>query len=185
MMLYIHGFNSSSGSSKAQQLLAWLKAQGREKEFACPDLPHRPVEAIALLEEVIASSATPTRLIGSSLGGFYATVLAARHPLVKAALINPAVHPQLLLRDALGPNRNYYTEVTYDFTQSHLDELAGFDLPKPGHPENLLLLVETGDEVLDYRDAVNYYRECHQMIFRSGDHGFTRFVDLLPFIDRF
>ncbi len=185
MILYIHGFNSSSGSSKAQQLLAWLKAQGREKEFACPDLPHQPCKAVALLEGILASSPTPVRLIGSSLGGFYATVLAARHPSVKAALVNPAVHPQLLLKDALGPNRNYYTEEAYDFTQSHLDDLASFDLSQPGHPENLLLLVETGDEVLDYRDAVNYYRECHQMIFQGGDHGFTRFVDLLPFIDRF
>ena len=185
MILYIHGFNSSSGSSKAQQLLAWLKAQGREEDFACPDLPHRPVQAIALLERVMANSATPVRLIGSSLGGFYATVLAARHVLVKAALVNPAVHPQLLLRDALGSNRNYYTEQTYDFTQSHLDELAGFDLPQPGHPENLLLLAETGDNVLDYRDAMNYYRECHQMIFQGGDHGFTRFAELLPFIVAF
>ncbi len=185
MIVYVHGFNSSSGSSKALQLRTWLKAQDREHEFACPDLPHRPVQAIATLEELMAGSTAPVRLIGSSLGGFYATVLAARHPLVKAALINPAVHPQLLLRDALGPNRNYYTEEVYEFSQSHLDELAGFDLPRPAHPENLLLLVETGDSVLDYRDAVNYYRECHQMIFHGGDHGFTRFVDLMPIIDVF
>lgn len=185
MILYIHGLNSSSGSSKAQQLWGWLRSQGREKDFACPDLPHRPVQAITLLEETMASSPTPVRLIGSSLGGFYATVLAARHPSLKAALINPAVHPQLLLREALGPNRNYYTEESYDFTQAHLDELAGLDLPQPGYPENLLLLVETGDSVLDYRDAVNYYRNCHQMIFQGGDHGFTRFAELLPFIDAF
>ncbi|HYP67690.1 MAG TPA: YqiA/YcfP family alpha/beta fold hydrolase [Thiobacillaceae bacterium] len=185
MILYIHGFNSSSGSSKAQQLRAWLTAQGRENEFACPDLPHQPSRAVALLEAILASSPDPVRLIGSSLGGFYATVLVARHPSVKAALINPAVHPQLLLRDALGPNKNYYTEETYDFTQSHLDALASFDLPQPRHAENLLLLLETGDSVLDYRDAVNYYRNCHQIIFQGGDHGFTRFVDLLSCIDRF
>jgi predicted esterase YcpF (UPF0227 family) len=185
MILYIHGFNSSSGSSKAHQLRDWLKAQGRENEFACPDLPHQPSKALALLEGILASSPTPVRLIGSSLGGFYATVLAARRSSVKAALVNPAVHPQFLLRDALGPNRNYYTEETYDFTQGYLDELAGLDLSQPGHPENLLLLVETGDDVLDYRDAVNYYRECHQMIFQGGDHGFTRFAGLLPFIDVF
>jgi predicted esterase YcpF (UPF0227 family) len=185
MILYIHGFNSSSGSSKARQLLAWLSVQGRGNEFVCPDLPHQPAKAVALLEEILAGSRDPVRLIGSSLGGFYAMVLAARHSSVKAALLNPAVHPQLLLRDALGPNRNYYTEETYDFTESHLDELGSLDLPAPAHSANLLLLVETGDSVLDYRDAVNYYRECHQMIFQGGDHGFTRFADVLPFIDRF
>jgi uncharacterized protein len=185
MILYVHGFNSSSGSSKAQQLLAWLKSLGRENDFSCPDLPHRPYTAIALLDELITESTTPVRLIGSSLGGFYATVLAARHPGTKAALINPAVHPQLLLREAIGPNSNYYTGETYEFTQSHLDELAALDLPAPQNPENLLLLVETQDTVLDYRDAVNYYRNCHQIILQGGDHGFTRFVDLLSFIDTF
>lgn len=185
MILYIHGFNSSSGSTKAQQLHAWLKGKGRENEFACPDLPHRPAEAIVLLEEMILKSPTPVRLIGSSLGGFYATALAARHDGIKAALVNPAVHPQLLLRQAVGPNKNYYTNETYDFTQSHLNELAALDLPAPLHPENLLLLVETGDEALDYRDAVNYYRNTHRIILQGGDHGFTRFADLLPFIDIF
>lgn len=185
MILYIHGFNSSSGSGKAQQLLAWLKAQGRESEFACPDLPHRPGAALALLEDVIVQSPTPVRLIGSSLGGFYATVLAARHAELKAALINPAVHPHLLLRQAVGLNKNYYTDETYEFTRTHLDELAELDLPTPLHPENLLLMVETGDSVLDSQDAVHYYRNCHQIVLCGGDHGFTRFADLLPFIDCF
>jgi predicted esterase YcpF (UPF0227 family) len=185
MIVYIHGFNSSSGSSKAQQLLAWLKSRGRENEFACPNLPHRPSQAVDLLEDMIARSPAPIRLIGSSLGGFYATVLASHHADIKAALINPAVHPQLLLRQAVGPNQNYYTNETYDFTRAHLDELAALDLPSPLHPQNLLLLVETQDSILDYRDAVNFYKNCHQIVLQGGDHGFTRFVELLPFIDIF
>jgi hypothetical protein len=63
--------------------------------------------------------------------------------------------------------------------------MAALDLPIPQYPENLLLLVETQDTVLDYRDAVNYYRNCHQIILQGGDHGFTRFVELLPFIEIF
>jgi predicted esterase YcpF (UPF0227 family) len=185
MILYIHGFNSSSGSNKARQLHTWLESQGRGDEFACPDLPHQPVEAINLLEGLIVQSTTRVKLIGSSLGGFYATALANRHANIRAALVNPAVHPQLLLHPALGSNTNYYTNATYDFTQSHLDQLAKLDQAAPQHPENLLLLVESGDEVLDYRDAVCHYRDCHQIILRGGDHGFTRFVELLPFIDRF
>jgi uncharacterized protein len=185
MILYIHGFNSSSGSTKAQQLRAWLQSQGRESEFTCPDLPASPNKAIDLLEEHVAGAPTSVRLVGSSLGGFYATVLAARHPEIKAALINPAVHPHLLLRQAVGPNKNYHTGATFDFTQAHLDALASLDQPIAPRSEHLLVLVETGDDVLDYRDAVHYYRGCHQIILQGGDHGFTRFVDLLPFIDTF
>ena len=97
MMLYIHGFNSSPLSSKAQQLREWLVAQGREAEWVAPALPHDPAQAIALLSHVIETAPTPPKLIGSSLGGFYATYLVSRYQL-KAVLLNPAVHPSLLLR---------------------------------------------------------------------------------------
>jgi predicted esterase YcpF (UPF0227 family) len=184
MLLYIHGFNSTAGSSKAQELKKWLSAQGREDEWICPDLPHQPAAAIAELSRIIEAAQTPVKLIGSSLGGFYASVLAARYGL-RAVLINPAVHPQLLLRAALGPQKNWHTGDEYNFSQSHLNALAAMDEPTPAQPSNLLLLVETGDEVLDYQDAVAYYRDCHLIVLQGGDHGFTRFVDLLPFIDRF
>jgi predicted esterase YcpF (UPF0227 family) len=184
MLLYIHGFNSTSGSGKAQELKKWLGAQGRDNEWVCPDLPHQPAAAIAELSRVIESAQAPVKLIGSSLGGFYATVLAARYG-VRAVLINPAVHPHLLLRDALGPQKNWHTGEEYEFTQSHLNALAAMDEPVPAQPTNLLLLVETGDEVLDYRDAVAYYRNSHQIVLQGGNHGFSRFADLLAFIDLF
>jgi uncharacterized protein len=184
MILYIHGFNSTSQSGKAQELKKWLTAQGRGSEWACPDLPHQPAAAMAELSRLIETAKSPVKLIGSSLGGFYATVLAARHSL-RAVLVNPAVHPHLLLREALGPQKNWHTGEAYEFTQSHLNALAAMDGPAPVQPTNLLLMVETGDEVLDYRDAVAYYRDCHQIILQGGDHGFSRFADLLPFIDRF
>lgn len=184
MLLYIHGFNSTSGSSKAQQLKRWLEAQGRDSEWVCPDLPHQPAAAIAELSRLIETAKTPVKLIGSSLGGFYASVLAARYGL-RAVLVNPAVHPQLLLRTALGAQKNWHTGEEYDFSPSHLNALAAMDEAAPAQPTNLLLLVETGDEVLDYRDAVAYYRDGHQIVLQGGDHGFTRFVDLLPFIDVF
>jgi hypothetical protein len=111
-------------------------------------------------------------------------VLAARYGL-RAVLINPAVHPHLLLRDALGSQKNWHSGEEYEFTQSHLNALAAMDEPAPAQPTNILLMVENGDEVLDYRDAVAYYRDCHQIILQGGDHGFSRFADLLPFIDVF
>ncbi|MCU0809734.1 MAG: esterase [Thiobacillaceae bacterium] len=182
MILYIHGFNSSSLSGKAQQLKAWLDQRGRHAEYACPDLPHRPLEAIARLEDLIAGQpADSVKLIGSSLGGFYATWLAEKWG-VKAALINPAVHANLLLRDAIGPQKNYSSGEEYDFTPQHLAELDTLDLPRPNRPGHFLLLVETGDAVLDYRAAVDYYRGCEQIVHEGGDHGYTRFLDDLPTI---
>jgi predicted esterase YcpF (UPF0227 family) len=181
MILYIHGFNSSSHSTKTQQLRAWLAERGRAAEWGCPDLPHQPAAAMAALSRLIEQADGPVRLVGSSLGGFYATVLAARYDL-RAALINPAVHPQLLLRDALGEQKNHYTGEVYTFSPSHLNALAALDEPGPARPENLLVLLETGDEVLDWRQARDYYRDSHQIILRGGDHSFTRFTALLPFI---
>ena len=186
MFLYIHGFNSSSQAGKAQELKRWLEARHRGHEWIAPDLPHRPAQAIALLSELIERAETPPKLIGSSLGGFYATHLVAQYKL-KAALINPAVHPGLLLRPVVGTiQKNWHDESqTYTFTQHHLDELIALDQLSPQHPQNLLLMLENGDKTLDWRDATGYYRDAHQLVFQGGNHGFTRFRDVIDLIDRF
>jgi predicted esterase YcpF (UPF0227 family) len=113
-------------------------------------------------------------LIGSSLGGYYATVLAERHGL-RAALLNPAVRPYELLAAHLGPQQNLHTGERYAFTREHLDELAALEV-EVIHPERYLLIVTTGDEVLDYRSAVERYRGCRQIVVPGGDHGFTDFA---------
>jgi hypothetical protein len=185
MILYIHGFNSSSTSSKAQAVKHWLAARGRGHEWLCPDLPHRPAEAIAVLTGLVESAPTPPKVVGSSLGGFYATYLTSIFGL-KAALINPAVHPALLLRPLLGSvQKNWYSDNTYTFSQAHLDELDALNQLTPAYPEKLLLMLENGDKTLDWRDAASYYRNAHQLIFQGGNHGFTRFGDVLELIDRF
>ena len=182
MILYIHGFNSSSRSSKAQQLKAWLAERGREGEYRCPDLAHRPAQAIVQLEALLAEhKEEDVKLIGSSLGGFYATYLVERHGL-KAALVNPAVHANVLLKAALGPQQNYSSGEEYFFTAEHLRELDELDLPRPRLLDHYLLLVETGDEVLDYREAVAYYAGCRQIVHPSGNHNYSRFLEDLPTI---
>ena len=185
MILYIHGFNSSSRSGKAQQLRGWLAARGREAEYRCPDLPHRPLEAVRQLEDLVAGhDVNDIKLIGSSLGGFYATHLVEKHGL-KAALINPAVHANVLLKAALGPQKNYSGDEEYVFTPEHLRELDELDQPAPRRLANYLLLVEEGDEVLDYRQAVAYYAGCRQIVYPGGNHSYTRFLDDLPAILNF
>jgi pimeloyl-ACP methyl ester carboxylesterase len=92
MLIYIHGLNSSSRSSKAGLLRERMTALGRAADYVCPDLPHRPRRALERLEAVMTGARAPVALVGSSLGGYYATCLAERHR-VRAVLVNPAVRP--------------------------------------------------------------------------------------------
>lgn len=187
MLIYIHGFNSGGASTKAGQLRAYFAASGQPEAFLCPDLPHQPTQAIALLSDLIrrfTQTHDTVKLVGSSLGGFYATWLAERMGL-SAVLINPAVHAQLSLENALGEQKNYSSGEIYQFTRQHLDELAALDLPMVQQPEKLLLMVETGDEVLDYGEAVAYYAGSRQVIVPGGDHGFRSFAQHIPTIIAF
>ena len=178
MLLYIHGFKSSSQSHKARLMRERMAALGRAAQFACPDLDHRPRRAIAQLEALIREAGDmPVTLIGSSLGGYYATWLAEKHAL-RAALLNPAVRPYERLREALGPQRNLYTGAQYEFTPGHLVELEALEVSSIA-PERYLLVVTTGDEVLDYRMAVARYAGCRQIVIEGGDHGLGSFVDYL------
>ncbi len=180
MLIYVHGFNSSGRSAKAGQLHDWMASHAPDQRFLSPDLPHRPAEALALLDNVIAgASGEQVKLVGSSLGGFYATVLSERLG-VKSALINPAVRPHRLLEAALGPQRFWHSDQTYEFTRQHLAELAAVEPTDLQHPERLFLLVETGDEVLDYRDAVAYYSGCRQKVVEGGNHSFQSFAAMIP-----
>lgn len=185
MLIYIHGFNSSAQSGKARELGAWLAERGLAEAWACPDLPHRPAEAIRLLEGLIRASRGRAKLIGSSLGGFYATYLADKHDL-KAVHINPCVSCHGKLADLVGQvQKNWHTGEEYTFGPEHAAELAGLTVERLARPENHLLLVETGDEVLDYREAVAYFAGARQVALEGGDHGFSRFTDYIPAILEF
>ncbi len=187
MLVYLHGFNSSSASTKATQLRDYFARLGKPDELVCPDLPHRPAQVITLLSELIEhrlQTHETVKLVGSSLGGFYATWLAERFGL-RAVLLNPSVHAQLGLAAALGEHKNYSSGEIFQFTPQHLAELADLDLAVLRHPENLMLMVETGDEVLDYKAAVAYYASGRQMVVPGGDHGFRSFVQHIPTIMAF
>jgi len=174
MIVYLHGFNSSPASGKARQLGEHMASLGRQSDYLCPALPNSPREAIAQVEAGLAQHPGPPTLIGSSLGGFYATHLAEKHGW-KAVLVNPAVHAHKLLRGALGPQTNWHSGEKWVLTEAHLAELAAMDIEAITLPERYLLLAQTGDEVLDYRDAVAYYAGAAQIIEEGGDHGFAGF----------
>lgn len=188
MILYLHGFRSAPASTKASALRARMAELGLADAFWCPQLPVSAREAVALVEDRIAlcrqQGGRPPTLVGSSLGGYYATWLAQRHHL-KAVLINPSVLPPLSLSPYLGRQTNLYTGESFDFTTAHIAELRALDVPRLSHPEDFWLLVETGDEVLDYRDAVAKYAGARQTVLEGGDHSFTRWLEYLDPVLRF
>lgn len=179
----MHGFRSSPASWKARVLHDHLATLGRADCLVCPALSHVPSIAIAQAEAMITASDEPLTLLGSSLGGYYATWLAEKHDL-RAVLINPAVVAPLSLSAYLGPQTNLYTGEAFELTNEHIVELQAIEAPKIT-PSRYLLLVETGDEVLDYRQALACYAGCHQIVLEGGDHSFTRFPDYLPQILEF
>jgi predicted esterase YcpF (UPF0227 family) len=175
VFVYLHGFNSSPASFKARLVRARLAALGRADEFVAPHLPHRPAAAVATIEQALAGLAPEeVTLIGSSLRGHYATWIAERYG-TRAALINPAIAPHVLLAQALGAQRNLYTGEAYELVQAHLDELRSIDVARITRPERYLLIVATGDEVLDSRVAIEKYRGAVQIVHSGGDHGFAEF----------
>jgi predicted esterase YcpF (UPF0227 family) len=181
MIIYLHGFNSSPQSSKAQYLKIHLEERGRRAEFACPQLPHEPDRAVAAVEaEIARHSESAITLVGSSLGGFYATWLAEKHGM-RAVLINPAIDPHRGLRTYLGPQQTYHGGEPYELTERHLAQWEQLFIPRVS-PERYLLLVETGDEVLDYRAAVKKYRGARQLIVQGGDHALASFPEHIPLI---
>ena len=182
MILYLHGFTSGPQSNKAQALGARMRERGLGEKFVCPQLPASPREAIALAEDLIRHHEVIT-VVGSSLGGYYATYLAETFDL-KAVLVNPAVVAHLALKDFVGPQRWLYSGETFEFTREYVEELRAIEVPVLSKPERFWLLVETGDETLDYRDAVRRYAGARQTVLVGGDHSFTRWNDVLdPIIE--
>lgn len=174
MILYLHGFNSSPQSHKARVLADYMAARGLADRYACPALPPLASAALGAAEaEMARRPGARFCFVGSSLGGFYATYLAEKHD-ARAVLINPAVEPHIGLRAYLGEQKNLHSGEPYRLTDAHLREWEALVVPRIA-PRRYLLLVETGDEVLDYRKAVERYRGAEQIVIAGGDHSLLSF----------
>ncbi len=178
MIIYLHGFRSGPQSWKSRSLKARMDQLGLGDAFWGEQLPVSAHEAIALAEAQIARCSTPPTLVGSSLGGYYATCLAERHGL-KAVLVNPAVLAPLSLSAYVGTQTHMYTGEAFDFTLDHVEQLRAIEPAAITQPERYWLMVETGDEVLDYRHAVARYPGARQTVLAGGDHSFTKWDDYL------
>jgi predicted esterase YcpF (UPF0227 family) len=184
-VVYLHGFRSSPASIKATRLRACVDALPSPPVLHVPHLHHRPSVAVrGVTEWVERNAGGDVAFVGSSLGGFYATHLAERFG-ARAAMINPAVRPYEALATSLGVQTNLYTGEAFEVTRAHMDELRAMAVARITRPERYFLLVETGDEVLDYREAVAFYGGAHQYVRGGGDHTFTEFEAQIPAILRF
>ena len=186
-IVYLHGFNSSAQSVKGRTIARAAAALPDPPRFHIPDLAHRPAQAMREVCAWIESAAVEPKtlaLIGSSLGGFYATWLAERYA-ARAVVINPAVRPAADLHAFLGRQRNPYTGVEYEITPAHFVELEALEIGRITRPDRYFLLVRTGDEILDWRVAAAFYAGAYQYVAGGGSHGWEDFGKEVAAILRF
>ncbi|AEX20886.1 MULTISPECIES: esterase YqiA [Vibrio] len=176
LLLYIHGFNSSPLSMKANLMREYCQQHRPDIKVIIPQLPCFPQLAAQLLLDIVEQYQNDYRigLVGSSLGGFMSTWLNSQFGF-KAVVVNPAVKPYELLVDYLGEQTNPYTNETYTLETCHIDELKALDVQSIASPDAFWLLQQTEDEVLDYRQAVNKFAQSKQTVEQGGDHSFVGF----------
>jgi len=185
MILYLHGFRSSPDSFKARLMTDAMAARGLTDAWACPQLPASPRRAIDLAlgmaRDRLADADSPRELtvIGSSLGGFYATWIAEQLG-CKAVLLNPAVHAARDLATQVGEHHMYHSGAPFVFLPEYVDELAAIHAPRITQPDRYFLVAATGDEVLDWREMRDRYAGCRQRIVQGSDHGLSDFAEWMP-----
>ncbi|EGR0757415.1 esterase YqiA [Vibrio parahaemolyticus] len=176
LLLYIHGFNSSPLSMKANLMREYCAQHRPDIKVIVPQLPCFPEQASQLLLDIAEQYKGDYNigLVGSSLGGYMSTWLNAKYGF-KAVVVNPAVKPYELLVDYLGEQTNPYTHETYTLEACHIDELKALDVQSIASPNSFWLLQQTEDEVLDYRQAVDKFAKAKQTVEQGGDHSFVGF----------
>jgi len=185
-ILYLHGFNSSPQSMKTQQTKAYFSRNFPNVNFYSPQLASSPDRVINQLEGLIENSNNKNEqwfFMGSSLGGYFSTYLSEKYQ-GKTVLINPAVKPFDLMSDYLGEQTNPYTGEVYQVEQHFIESLKSLE-QKNISKNNYLVMVQTGDEVLDYQQATKKYENCQLIVQRGGDHSFIDYSRMLPKIAMF
>jgi uncharacterized protein len=181
MIIYLHGFRSSPASFKTRLLAEKMHALGYpDTDYVCPHLPASPKDAIALVQNLMADAAhhgaaQNVCLIGSSLGGFYATWLAEQSG-CRAVLLNPAVKPPQDLAKYVGVSTEYHSERPFEFKHEYIAQLQALAVPHITQPERYFLMAATGDEVLNWQDMVAHYPGAQHRIINGSDHGIAEFA---------
>jgi predicted esterase YcpF (UPF0227 family) len=181
-LLYLHGFRSSPQSFKARWMADWVARERPDLVWACPQLPPSPAQALADIRVLTDGwPAATSAVIGSSLGGFYATVVAEATGW-RAALVNPAVDPARDLAAHIGRQTAFHADgESFDFRPEYVDELAAMTPPRPlARPANILAIVAKGDEVLDWREMTARYAQGPLKLVAGSDHALSDFERHVP-----
>ena len=180
-IVYLHGFLSSPQSRKARQTSAFAASRGLADNLLIPCLNQSPADNLNRLQRQLDERADRQQLalIGSSLGGFYATCL-AEHYRAPAVLVNPAVRPHQRWHEYLGSHRNYHNDEIYTVTRAHVEQLERLCPAQPARPDNYLVFLQRQDEVLDYRQALDYYGPAQCRVRDDGNHAYAEFEQELP-----
>ena len=176
MILYLHGFRSSPLSFKARLIGERLQALGLGDAYVCPQLPASPRLTIELAQKLLQQkSPQEVAVIGSSLGGYYATWLAEQTG-CRAVLLNPAVKPPRDLEQYVGVSTAFHSDEPFEFKREYIAELQALAVPRITRPERYFLIAATGDEVLDWREMTAHYPQARQRVIEGSDHGLSDFA---------
>lgn len=200
-IIYLHGFRSSPKSFKAR-LLAQHLQQRFSMELICPELHISPKQAIHLIEAILekngATTAPPNQparlndalhtpdiaLVGSSLGGFYATYLAEKYG-CRCILLNPAITPWIDVQPYLGEQKLWHDERRIVVEMQHIRELESLAIPEITNPSRYCLIAATGDEIINYRQMLSHYRGAKIKLIEGSDHGLSDFAEHIEEVIQF
>lgn len=186
-IIYIHGFNSSGNATKSQILRAAVEKNCPNVEYYSPTLIHHPIQAMQQLQNELDQQKEQYHycFVGSSLGGFYSIYLAHRYPNSKAVLINPTTNPWETMYHYCGDYENEITGEKFSVTSEFVASLENFKCEKIIDPQRFLLLLQTDDDVIDYRIAQKHFADSPQIVRTGGGHQFTDFLEVIPDLLRF
>lgn len=182
-LVYLHGFMGSSQSLKARQTCEWMRERLPQIDLWVPDLPYSPAAVIDQVSDKLDTVENAV-FIGSSMGGFYANYFSEQRR-ERAVMINPAVYPHKLLQDYVGIQQSPYTGERFEFRPEYLEQLKGLIVKEMSEPELRLVLLQSGDETLNYREAEAFYNKSQCVVEQGGNHSFAGFPRYLPEIANF
>ena len=185
-LLYLHGFRSSPQSTKAQMMAARVQDDHRNVRWWCPQLPPSPREAMALIQRGTADwPADQMAVVGSSLGGFYATALAQQRG-CRSVVLNPAVDPARDLAAHIGEQTAWHDPAEHFFFRpEYIDELRALQTGPLTHPERTFAVIAKGDELLDWREMTARYASARIRLLEGSDHALSDFDDHIDAVQEF